>query len=331
VGLVPWYMRVAHLVPPDVAHSLARYALSAPSPGPLVDEGLEVEFAGLRLPNPIGLAAGYDKDGYLYPAFSRWGMGFYVIGSITAFRRRPLPRPRLHRPRDGLWMLNAFGLPSEGVISAVRRMNALRVDVPVIASLAGFSLAEFSVLMRAAEALPSVGAMELNVSCPLFDDPAGMGELAELASRTIRKPALIKLSPRHSDILEDAAHIADERGLGISVYNTIPVRTSALGAGRGGMSGLPLYNRMLSALARIRAISDEMPVVAVGGIMTGTQVLEALEAGADAVEVLTAVAFRGPLAFREMSRELLEALRARGYRSASEARGYRSRALIGDV
>jgi len=330
VGLVPWYMRVAHFVPPDVAHSLARYALSAPSPGPLIDEGLEVELAGLRLPNPIGLAAGYDKDGYLYPAFSRWGMGFYVVGSITAFRRRPLRRPRLYRPRDGLWMLNAFGLPSEGVISVARRLNGLgeRPRVPIFASLAGFSLEEFSILIRAADALPQVSAIELNISCPLFDDPAGMEELAELSSSLTRKPSFIKLSPRHSRVLEEAAGIAEGHGLGITVYNTIPVRSGALGAGRGGMSGLPLYGMTLSAVARIRSVSDRVPLMAVGGIFTGSQALAALEAGADAVQSLTAVAFRGPLAFRAMSEELLAAMRERGYSSVSEARASRVSAVL---
>ncbi|MGC9116348.1 MAG: dihydroorotate dehydrogenase [Conexivisphaera sp.] len=317
-------------MPPDFAHSMARLALSLPSPGPILDERLEVELAGIKLRNPVGLAAGYDKDGKLYWSFSRWGMGFYVLGSVTALRRRPLPKPRLYRPRTGggIWMLNAFGLPSEGVIQVSRRIGGLgpSLRVPIVASLAGFSLDEFSVLIRAADALPQVSALELNISCPLFDDPAGMEELARLSSRMTRKPSLIKLSPRHAGVLEEAAGIAEDYGLGISVYNTIPVRSSALGAGRGGMSGLPLYRMTLSALARIRGVSDKIPLVAVGGIVTGTQVLEALEAGADAVQSLTAVAFRGPMAFRLMSEELLAALRERGYSSASEARGSRSRA-----
>ncbi len=328
MGLVPWYMRAVQLMPPDVAHALARYALSLPSTGPLADERLGTVLGNVRLPNPIGLAAGYDKDGLLYDQFSRWGMGFYVVGSITARRRRPLPRPRLYRPRDGLWMLNAFGLPSEGVIPVSRRINGVRVRVPIISNVAGFSLSEFSVLIKAMDSLPQVSAIELNISCPLFDDPAGIDELAMLSSRLTRKPSMIKLSPRHSGILEDAAHIADENGLGISVYNTIPVTTDLLGAGRGGMSGLPLYRRTLSALARIREVSDRIPLMAIGGIMTGVQVLEALEAGADAVQALTAVAFRGPVAFRRMSEELLEAMEAKGYRSVSEAKGYRSRALV---
>ena len=328
MGLVPWYMRAIQLMPPDAAHSLARYALSLPSIGSLADERLEARLGNVRLPNPIGLAAGYDKNGLLYDRFSRWGMGFYVVGSITVHRRRPLPRPRLYRPRGGIWMLNAFGLPSEGVMPVSRRINGMRVRVPIVSNIAGFSLPEFSVLIKAMDSLPQVSAIELNISCPLFDDPAGMDELAALSSKLTRKPSLIKLSPRHSGILEDAAHIAEENGLGISVYNTIPVTTDLLGAGRGGLSGLPLYRRMLSALARIREISDRIPLMAVGGIVTGAQVLEALEAGADAVQALTAVAFRGPTAFRRMSEELLEAMEARGYRSVMEARGYRSSALV---
>ncbi|MGC8848285.1 MAG: hypothetical protein ACP5QE_05525, partial [Conexivisphaera sp.] len=145
-------------MPPDVAHALARYALSLPSTGPLADERLGTVLGNVRLPNPIGLAAGYDKDGLLYDQFSRWGMGFYVVGSITARRRRPLPRPRLYRPRDGLWMLNAFGLPSEGVIPVSRRINGVRVRVPIISNVAGFSLSEFSVLIKAMDSLPQVSA-----------------------------------------------------------------------------------------------------------------------------------------------------------------------------
>ncbi len=325
--LVPWYMRALRYIPPDAAHVLARYILSLPAVGPIMDERLRTKLGGVELPNPIGLAAGYDKDGLLYNAFSRWGMGFYVIGSITAKRRHPLPKPRLYKPRDGLWLLNAFGLPSEGVIPVSRRINGMHVRVPIISNVAGFSLREFSVLIRAMDRLPQVSAIELNISCPLFDDPAGMDELASLASGLTRKTSLIKLSPRHSGVLEDAAHIAEESGLGIALYNTIPVTTDLLGAGRGGMSGLPLYEMMLSAVARVREVSDRIPVVAIGGIMTGSQVLEAIEAGADAVEALTAVAFRGPAAFRLMSEELLEAMRAKGYRSVAEARGYRSRAI----
>ena len=321
-------MRLVHLLPPEFAHSIARYALSLPAVRVPNDERLRTRVGGVSLPNPVGLAAGYDKYGLLYWQFSRWGMGFYVLGSITALERRPYPRPRLYRPRDGLWLLNAYGLPSKGVIAASRLLAGIRPRVPIFASVAGFSLEEFSVLIRAMDGLPSVSALELNISCPLFDDPAGMEELAALASRLTAKTSLIKLSPRHERFVEEAAAIAEERGMGLTLYNTIPVRTELLGAGRGGLSGLPLYGLTLKAIARARSSSERIPLIAVGGIMTGVQALEAIEAGADAVQVLSAIAFRGPTAFRDILLELLEAMRSKGYGSVAEARGYRTRAVL---
>lgn len=326
MGIVPWYMKAVHVLPPDLAHSLSRYAVSLPPPKPLSNPKLEVDIMdGLRLPNPIGLAAGYDKDGDLYRAFSRWGMGFYVVGSVTLKPRKPLPRPRLYRPHGGLKLLNALGLPSKGIARISGRLHRTIARTTLFLSLAGFSLDEFRMMLEVASRIPAVSAIELNMSCPLFEDPAGAEELVKLAGRGWGKPVLVKLSPRHDVILEEISWAADRNGVGLVIYNTIPVRTRLLGAGHGGMSGLPLYGLTLAAIRRARRISERIPIVAVGGFLTGGQVLDVVEVGANAVEALTAVAFRGPLAFRKIVKELLEELKRRGYRSVEEARGYKSR------
>lgn len=332
MGLTDIALRFLHSTSPDVSHSLAQLALRHPViPAQRVPEELGTSIGGVYVKSPVGLAAGFDKDGKLYDWFSRAGMGFYVVGSVTLRRRRPYPRPRLYRPKlrgdrarlPRFSLLNALGLPSEGAPKVFKRLSRSRGVAPLMLSIAGFSLNEFKRMLDAALVMPRVVGVELNISCPLFNDPAGVSELIRLARNySYKKLVLVKLSPNHSAMLEEVTELAEKNGVGLVVYNTYPVKTSLLGAGRGGLSGLPLYKLVLDAITRVRSVSPRVPLVCAGGFFTGRQVLRALMLGCDAVEVMTALVYRGPLVFKKINQELMAELGKAGFSSVDEAKSY---------
>jgi dihydroorotate dehydrogenase (NAD+) catalytic subunit len=214
-------------------------------------------------------------------------------------------------------------LPSKGIATVLRRLIRSRGAAPLILNIAGFSIREFKTMLEASVVLPNVIGVELNISCPLFEDPAEISDLLRVAkSYTYKKLIMVKLSPRHSSALEEIALLAEKHGVGLTLYNTYPVKTSLLGAGRGGLSGLPLYRLVLEAVARVKIVAPRVPLVCVGGIFTGRQVMRALMLGCDAVGVLTALVYRGPNVFEKINRELLEELRTRGFASVNEAKSY---------
>lgn len=282
--------------------------------------------AGIRFPNPVGLAAGYDKDGVALPALAALGFGFIEIGTVTPRAQPGNARPRVARlPRERA-LANALGFPSAGAEAVAARLAALardpgwaRVAVPIGASLGKMRETPEAEAARdyaevARRLAPHVAFLVVNVSSPNtpglsrlqaaapFDAlVAAVGDAAReeaAARRASPRPIFAKLAPDLEPALfDEIVDVAVARGLaGLVLTNTLPVeRAGVLAAPRYGLSGEPIRARALAALARARArAGDRLALIGVGGILSPADALDRLAAGADLVQLYTGLVYEGP-------------------------------------
>ncbi|MCL7385774.1 MAG: dihydroorotate dehydrogenase 2 [Thaumarchaeota archaeon] len=277
-------------------------------------ESLEVETKMGRLRCPVGLAAGYDKSGKHVGALSKLGFGYIVAGSFTLKPRKGHPKPRIAYRDSEQAVVNAMGLPNPGVMEFMK--NFKRVEgCRVVASITGDTIGEFVECFKIVQKV--VDAVEVNISCPTHEasmsmkDPKNIRELAERLREVKSKPAYIKIPPPvTSDEMDDVCKLLNvwmDCGMdGVTAVNTLLVDAPELALGRGGLSGRPLRPIMLKTVSRIRKeLGEGIEINAVGGIMTGTDALEALRAGANTVQIMTAMLFRGPNTLRRIIEELI--------------------------
>ncbi len=318
-------------LPPERAHALGEWALRRKRLWKLLaplhrtrDPALSTTLAGIPIANPLGVAAGSDKDcGYLD---SLMGLGFgYVVGGTVTLHPRPgNPRPRLlRRPRQQA-LVNALGFPSLGidVVEANLRRCSAR---PLVLSVSGLTVDEFRRCYQ--RAAPLAQAVELNVSSPntaglrVFHEPAAFRELLESVNLHRKTPLFVKIPPysnsREQDAVLALVRIARELGVdGITAANTRPIEEPAVKMGRGGLSGKPLLPDTLRIVGDVRReAGDNMTINACGGISTAADVARALECGADTVQVYTALVYEGPSLARRINRDLSRLLRQRALAS----------------
>lgn len=322
------YRAVVHpalfALPPEAAHGLVLRLLGLPLPwerigGAVSDPALETELCGIRLPNPIGLAAGFDKACERLDALGRLGFGYVVGGTITRRPRLGNPRPRVVRSPTRLALVNAMGLPNPGAETAARSLARTPRTRPRLVSIADEAVED----ALAAHALlePQVDGVELNVSCPNVSWGRDRDNEAHLASllRGLRaqrsKPLFVKLPPYRTDVGREVVHalarIAVEGGAdGLVCSNTRPVADRRLAVGRGGLSGRVLLGDSLRIVAEVReAIQGAVPITACGGVFTAEDATACLRAGATTVQVYTGFVYRGPRLLRELTVGLAEAQR----------------------
>ena len=320
---------------PEAAQRLAELALEldplwrAGAPFLRVrDRRLLVNVAGLTLPGPVGLAAGYDKDCRLLGALACMGWGYVVGGTVTADPRPGNPRPRVLRYPQREALVNSLGFPGKGLDAAYQALAASRRgtgDTPVWVSVAGTSVEEVALCLRRLE--PLADAVEVNVSSPntrglaVFHQPANLRRLVEALHGVRTRPLMVKL-PRATalggpqegmDRLRELARAAVEAGAdGVTLGNTRPVEEPRLAVGRGGLSGRPLLEETEEMVAAVRRdLGPEVAINACGGVATGEDAWRLLRAGADTVQLLTALVYRGPGVVRRIHRELLERMEGR--------------------
>ena len=325
-------------LPPERAQRLAEAMLGA-SPlwravSRLDDPRLNTVVAGIRLPNPIGLAAGYDKDCLMLGRLAGLGFGYLVGGTVTAEPRPGNPRPRIVRnPRDGA-LVNSLGFPSRGLEEAARRLERRACDVPVFASIAGLTVEEFAACYR--RLAPLTAAVELNVSSPntqgvrVFQDPARLGELLSALRPLRRGPLFLKLPPYFDDgertgVLRMVDVCLDNDVEGVTAANTHPVEDARLAVGRGGLSGRPLLPHTLRMVDEIRRhAGSELVINGCGGVSSGEDALRVLRAGADTLQLYTGFVYEGPRLMKRIKRYLLERMIREGATSLAELVGERA-------
>jgi dihydroorotate dehydrogenase len=331
-----------HVLDPEDAHELTLCALEmnvVPSQPRGDDPILATTLFGKALTNPVGLAAGFDKNGRVYERMAAQGFGFAEIGGVTPLAQKGNPRPRVFRlPEDGA-VINRMGFPNEGADALEVRLR--RKGRPAIGL--GINLASNADSVDPAEDFVALARrfahyadyLTLDVSCPntangqVFLEPERLADLlARLAAidwESKRPPLVAKLSPDVDDALLArlvetllAAHID-----GIVVANTTRQRPPGLRSARareaGGLSGAPLFALSSATLARVRALTGgSVPLIAVGGITSGADAYAMIRAGASAVQVYTGLIYAGTALVTTIKRDLATLLRRDGAASVAQ-------------
>jgi dihydroorotate dehydrogenase len=316
-----WYGAVGRpaffALPPEASHRIAMGLLSLPLPwerigGAALDRSLRVELCGIELPNPIGLAAGFDKSCRRLGALARLGFGHVVGGTITRAPRRGNPRPRIARRPEDRAIVNSMGLPNPGAQSAARHLRRDRRIGPRFVSVADERADD--ALTTAELVAPHADAIELNASspnAPWRHDVRHMARLLAGLRERVDRPVLLKLPPFRTTEEREAvvavARVAVDAGAhGLVCSNTLPEAEPRLAAGRGGLSGGPLTPLTPRIVEDVAAVTGRaVPIVACGGIFTTDDVLACLDAGATAVQVYTALIYRGPAIVGDLTHGLL--------------------------
>jgi dihydroorotate dehydrogenase len=324
------------------AHGLALRALPhLPGRAPVGAAGpLAVEVAGIRFPNPLGMAAGFDKNAEVPDALLRLGFGFAEAGSITPLPQEGNPRPRLFRLVEDRAVINRMGFNNHGADAAIERLRA-RAGRPGAVGInigankdAADRIADYALMAR--RMAPFATYLAVNISSPntpglraLQDEAALTGLLdAVLDARgPAGPPVFLKvapdLQPRDIDAI---ARIAIDKCLGaLIVANTTiarpPLRSALRGEG-GGLSGAPLRDLASERLADFRsATGGTVPLVGVGGIATAEDAWARIRAGASLVQLYSAMVYEGPGIARRITRGLTDLLRRDGFSSIAEAVG----------
>jgi dihydroorotate dehydrogenase len=339
--------RLLFALDPEVAHELALALLAFWSEwGPLLevpagllrveDPRLRVEALGLSFPNPLGLAAGMDKDARALAAWWALGFGFAEVGTLTPRPQEGNPRPRLFRLPEDRALINRMGFNNRGAEAAAERLRRFRARG--LAFPVGVNLGKNrdTPLERAAEDyLKALRVLEphgdyfvLNVSSPntpglrtLQEGPFLDELLARLRPATA-KPLLLKVAPDLSwEALDQVAALALKHRLqGLVAVNTTLAREglrSPLAREAGGLSGRPLKGRALEVLRHLAQVPG-LVLVSVGGVETALDLWERLKVGARLVQVYTGFVYGGPLFPRRLLLGLLRILEAEGIRSLAE-------------
>ena len=333
MALYPLVRPLVFALDAERAHRLTIRALRAMPPGLPAkhDRRLAIRLAGLDFPNPVGLAAGFDKDAEVHRQMLGFGFGFVEVGTLTPLAQQGNPKPRLFRLAEDGAVINRMGFNNGGFAAAKPRLAARRrggiVGINVGANKESPDrIADYVAGVR--EMAPLADYLAVNVSSP---NTPGLRDLQAVASlRPILqavqaeaggRPVLVKIAPDLSDEDVDAvADLAIELGLeGIIATNTTVSRAGLKTpedevevAGAGGISGPPVRARALEVLRRLRARTDgRLTLVAAGGIGDVADAWERMEAGADLVELYTGFIYGGPLTATRLNRGLARRLRAR--------------------
>jgi len=317
-----WYDRIGRraffAMEPERSHRVALRLLGLPLPWPRLGGAVDAPslgttLAGVRLRNPIGLAAGFDKGCTRLDALGALGFGFVVGGTVTRAPRPGNPAPRIARDPGRRALVNAMGLPNPGAEAAARALARAARTAPRFVSIADEAIDDAVATLELLA--PLVDGFELNASSPnagwehAGDHVAAL--VAALRPRTT-KPLFVKVPPFDDEdargrTLGMVSAARDAGAAGIVCSNTAPVEDARMSTGRGGLSGGPLTERTPRIVADVRAtIDQELPVVACGGIFTAEDVRRCMDAGATAVQVYTALIYEGPGLPGILTRPLLE-------------------------
>ena len=334
-------------VPPETAHSLVHTGLKAVDGTPLPpllrrrfavdDDRLAVTAFGQTFPNPVGVAAGFDKNAEVPRALYGLGFGHVEVGGVTAEPQGGNPRPRLFRLVEDQGLINRMGLNNEGADVVGRRLAGSDAPFPV-----GVNLAKSE--STATEDAPAdyrytykqvAGGGDffvVNVSCPNSEGFRDLqnreslegifGELTDAGA----DPLLVKLSPDLPEpAVEETLEIVEEYDLdGVIATNTTTGRPDTLQSPsrveEGGLSGKPIEDEA-NEMVRFVARRTDVPVIGVGGVFTAADAYRKIRAGASLVQLYTGFVYRGPTIARSINRGLLNLLERDGFDHVSEAVG----------
>lgn len=330
------------LFPPERAHHIVvdtfKMLMRIPGMVSLVSSMMTVKDArlervvfGLRFPNPVGLAAGFDKDAGFYQEFSNLGFGFIEVGTITPKAQEGNPRPRMFRlPKDG-GLINRMGFNNNGVQVARERLKGRNPNFIIGGNIGKNKLTtneqaldDYLICFRSLHAV--VDYFVVNVSSPntpglrdLQEKEPLMRILSALKAENVQlkvgRPILLKIAPDLTDTqLDDIIDIVRETGIdGVIATNTtisrsgLKTNAATLEAiGMGGLSGKPVRQRSTDVIRYLHTRSNgAFPIIGVGGIHSAADALEKLDAGASLVQLYTGFIYEGPALIGEINKALL--------------------------
>lgn len=295
------------------------------------DARLERKLFGLTFKNPVGLAAGFDKNAVLYNELANFGFGFIEIGTVTPKGQAGNPKKRLFRLKADQGIINRMGFNNEGLEAAIKQLKKNKGKLIIGGNIGKNTqtkpedytedyLACFNALH------PYVDYFVLNVSCPNVGSHAKLNDkeyLLELIGAvqkanktfTTQKPILLKIAPdlNKGQLDEIVALIAETNLDGVIASNTSTDRTGLKASeaeleqiGNGGLSGQPIKEKSTQVIKYLADKSNKaFPIIGVGGIHSAEDALEKIEAGADLVQIYTGFIYEGPKLIKEINKAIL--------------------------
>jgi dihydroorotate dehydrogenase len=344
------------MLDPERAHSLASFFGKVYQSTPLIPSALDSLFTvedgalisdvfGLDFANPVGLAAGFDKNAELVDFFAHLGFGFTEVGSVTAKPWSGNKKPRMFRLPDDCAIINRMGLNNYGAQVVASNLEASERPYPVGVNITKTAdndiigdkaiediLFSFDILY------PSADYITFNISCPntkdgkTFEDPDSLDSLLrEMRKRESIPPVLVKISSDIGHFALDGVLDVGYRGLfdGLVVANTTSKRKGLVSdpsyvekIGVGGLSGHPIRERSSQLIRLIYSLtSGRMPVIGVGGVDSAESAYDKIKSGASLVQLYTGMIYQGPFVARDINSGLSELLEKDGFKSVSEAVG----------
>ncbi|MCV2865377.1 quinone-dependent dihydroorotate dehydrogenase [Defluviimonas sp. WL0075] len=316
-----------HRLDPERAHGLAVRALSmglVPLPGAVRSPRLETRLAGLSLPNPVGLAAGFDKNAEAAGPLTRAGFGFVEVGAATPRPQPGNPKPRLFRLREDRAVINRFGFNNQGADAVAARLARLDRKVPVGINLGANKdsadrAADFAKVL--ATIGPHVDFATVNVSSPNTEklrDLQGKAALSALLAGVLATrdtlarpiPVFLKIAPDLSEAeLADVAEVAMTSRIDAVIATNTTLSRDGLRSPHkgetGGLSGAPLFTRSTRVLARLSQLTEgSLPLIGVGGIASAEDARQKILAGASAVQLYSALVYHGLSLAARIARDL---------------------------
>ncbi|MFH1518378.1 MAG: quinone-dependent dihydroorotate dehydrogenase [Pseudomonadota bacterium] len=335
------------LLPPEAAHTATIRALEkglgaplrAPEPDPVLATTLPK--SGLKLSAPVGLAAGFDKNCEVPSAMARFGFGFLECGTVTPLPQPGNPKPRLFRLTEDRAVINRMGFNNYGLDYFVRRLSKYRAPVPLGANVGANKESEDRIAdyVRGIEAVaPHAAYVTVNISSPNTPGLRGLQDKASLEAllsacgeaERCGKPVFLKVAPDLDvEAIADIVGVLRKQGAwlaGLIVSNTTLARPGSLTsrdkAQAGGLSGAPLMapsTGVLKAFAQV--LNGEFDLIGVGGIASAADAYAKIRAGANAVQLYSALVYSGPGLVAEIHRDLAALLKADGFTSLAQAVG----------
>jgi dihydroorotate dehydrogenase len=321
-----------HALDPERAHDLAIKSLELgmyPRATAPDDPRLKQTLWGLKFANPVGMAAGFDKDARVWSPLLATGFGFVEVGTLTPKPQSGNPAPRVFRSAADGAIINRLGFNSEGQAAALPRLSRRHggvVGVNIGANKdSDDRIADY--VKGIASMCPVADYLTINISSPntpgLRDLQAPetlaalLGRVAEARAKAEKRPPLlVKLAPDIADAdLPDIVRVIESHGVdGVVVSNTTLSRDGlkdrGFAAEAGGLSGRPLFARATRMLARVYKVTDgKLPLIGVGGIDSGEAAVAKIKAGASLLQLYTGLVFQGPKLIGEIKQALLKAMR----------------------
>jgi dihydroorotate dehydrogenase len=318
---------------PEKSHLLIKNILRFPLPIKKINDArLRLNFLDTQINNPVGLAAGFDKDADMLLFLSSLNFGYITIGSVLLNPSKGNPKPRIIRYEKSLSLVNSMGLPSKGLFKVYNKLKRNIFKIPIVVSIAGNTMNEY---VKCYFALSHVAnAIEINVSCPntengrAFQEIDNFKKLINEILKIKKVPIFIKVSPplnkkEWENLMEIVDVCKSKKIEGITAINTIQIKEKKLATGFGGLSGKLIYKYVLKTVRDIYEYSDgKIMINACGGIFNGKDAFKAIINGATTIQIYTALIYEGFGVVNKIIKELSNILKAKNFSSINEAIGY---------